>query len=66
MEVPLEIVEYHREGYLISTDPSRLNLEFIHRFLSQESYWAAGRSMEVVNKMERIQPNPPTKHSFPT
>jgi len=46
----LDVIEYRRAGYLISTDPSRLNLDFIHQYLSQESYWAAGRSMEIVKK----------------
>ncbi|HFA48655.1 MAG TPA: N-acetyltransferase [Bacteroidetes bacterium] len=30
------------EGFSISTDPSDLDLAFVHQFLSEESYWAAG------------------------
>jgi N-acetylglutamate synthase-like GNAT family acetyltransferase len=30
----------------ISTDKSRLNLDVIHRFLSEKSYWANKRSLE--------------------
>jgi len=30
-------------GYEISTDPGRLDRDLIHRFLSEESYWARGR-----------------------
>jgi N-acetylglutamate synthase-like GNAT family acetyltransferase len=30
----------------ISTDKSRLDLDVIHRFLSEESYWANKRSLE--------------------
>ena len=30
----------------ISTDRGRLDVELIHRFLSEESYWAQNRSME--------------------
>jgi GNAT superfamily N-acetyltransferase len=36
--------------YLISTDRSRLNLELIHDFLSHHTYWATGRSREVVER----------------
>ena len=30
-------------GYEISTDAARLDRDLIHRFLSEESYWARGR-----------------------
>src|SRR3989442_7106363 len=33
-----EIHEYHKEQFLISTDPARLDVNSIHAFLSQ-SYW---------------------------
>ena len=36
--------------YQISTDPSKLNLEVIHKYLSQESYWANGIPFEKVKK----------------
>jgi GNAT superfamily N-acetyltransferase len=32
----------------ISTDRSRLDVGFIHRYLSEESYWAKGRALETV------------------
>lgn len=35
----------------ISTDPARLDRELVHRYLSQESYWARGRTRE---QSERI------------
>jgi GNAT superfamily N-acetyltransferase len=44
----MDIIEYRRGQYLISTDKSKLDLEVIHTFLSTESYWAQGRLMEVV------------------
>jgi len=34
--------------YSISTDPRRLDLDFIHHFLSTKSYWAQGRPRETV------------------
>jgi len=39
-----------RDGFMISTDKTRLNVELIHQFLCQESYWAQGRSLETVLK----------------
>lgn len=45
--MPAAIVELHHGPYLISTDPGRLDVREIHRFLSTESYWAQGRSFEV-------------------
>src|SRR5436305_12554382 len=37
-------------SYEIATDPSRLDRDLIHRFLSEESYWAKGRSREIVDR----------------
>jgi GNAT superfamily N-acetyltransferase len=34
----------------ISTDPDRLDLSLIHGWLSEQSYWARGRSLEVVRQ----------------
>jgi GNAT superfamily N-acetyltransferase len=40
-----------RQGvYSISTDRARLDLEVIHDYLSKESYWATGRSMETIKR----------------
>ena len=30
----------HPAGYVLSTDPARLDITAIHRWLSEESYWA--------------------------
>lgn len=43
-------MEWKRGQFLISDDPGRLEVEVIHRYLSQESYWAQGRSREVVER----------------
>jgi GNAT superfamily N-acetyltransferase len=42
--------EWRKEDFVISTDRSRLNLEFIHSFLSTKAYWARGRSLDVVER----------------
>jgi GNAT superfamily N-acetyltransferase len=44
----MEIVEYRRGHFLISTDPTLLQVDVIHNFLSNASYWAQGRPIEVV------------------
>lgn len=36
--------------FFVSTDKALLNIDLIHQYLSQESYWAKGRSLEVVKK----------------
>lgn len=39
---------WHRDHYLISTDRANLNIALIHDYLSNQSYWATGRTIEVV------------------
>jgi GNAT superfamily N-acetyltransferase len=34
------------DGYEISIDPARLNAPLVHQWLSQDAYWALGRSRE--------------------
>ncbi len=36
------IVETEHEGYLLSTDASRVDVALVHRYLSEQSYWAKG------------------------
>ncbi|WP_053652244.1 GNAT family N-acetyltransferase [Micromonospora sp. NRRL B-16802] len=36
------------DGHLISTDPARLDLDLVHRWLSTDAYWALGRDRETV------------------
>jgi len=44
------IHEWQRGAYTISTDPQRLQVEMIHRYLSTSTYWATGRPLEVVRR----------------
>lgn len=39
--------------YTISTDPMRLDAALIHRYLSQDSYWARGVPLEVLQRAIR-------------
>lgn len=38
------------DGYTVTTDPSRADLDTVHTWLSDQSYWAAGRSRDVVRR----------------
>ena len=44
------VAEWKRGEFLISTDQQRLNIPFVHEFLSSQSYWAKGRSRELVER----------------
>jgi GNAT superfamily N-acetyltransferase len=48
MSEPAEPVTTERDGYIVSTDPARLDLDAIHAFLSTESHWALGIPRDVV------------------
>lgn len=49
--------EVQRDGYLVSTDPAKLDIDAVHAFLSQQSYWATGISRD---RLERA-----IEHSLP-
>ena len=40
-------LEQRHGRHLLSTDPARIDVEAVHRFLSESSYWARGRPFEV-------------------
>jgi GNAT superfamily N-acetyltransferase len=42
--------EWQSGEYSISTDVARLDVPLIHDYLSRRSYWAQGRSLEVVRR----------------
>ena len=42
--------QVRKSSFYVSTDKSKLDVGLIHRFLSSESYWAKGRSLEVVSR----------------
>jgi GNAT superfamily N-acetyltransferase len=41
---------WHRDDYLISTDRSQLNVALIHDYLTNSTYWAGGRKLDVVRR----------------
>lgn len=44
------VVPLSNDGYQISTDPARLDISMIHRYLSEESYWAQNIPFDVVER----------------
>jgi GNAT superfamily N-acetyltransferase len=42
--------EWRQGEFTISTDVERLNTSLIHDYLSRSSYWAQGRSLEIVER----------------
>jgi len=43
-------VEWQRGDYEVSTDPERIDIESVHRFLSDEAYWSPGVPEDVVRR----------------
>jgi GNAT superfamily N-acetyltransferase len=48
--MPARLIELRHGDHLISTDPARVDVGSVHRYLSGESYWAAGRPLEVQRR----------------
>ena len=45
------IISITREdGYYLSTDASRLDVPRVHEWLSTDTYWGKGRSLDTVRK----------------
>jgi GNAT superfamily N-acetyltransferase len=42
--------EQYRNGFFFSTDKSLLDLHYVHSFLSERSYWAAGIPLQIVER----------------
>lgn len=43
------VSERERDGYHLTTDPAAVDKAVVHRWLSEDSYWAAGRAYELVS-----------------
>ena len=41
------------DGYELDDDPARIDLDAVHDYLANESYWAKGRSRETVERLVR-------------
>jgi GNAT superfamily N-acetyltransferase len=38
-------------GYELDDDPARIDVDAVHRYLAEESYWARGRPRAVVDEL---------------
>jgi len=45
--------EWRRADAVVSTDPARLDLALVQRWLADESYWAKGIPLDVVERAAR-------------
>ena len=43
-------IETHHGDHLISTDPARVDVVDVHRWLSEQAYWALGRTFETQRR----------------
>ena len=41
-------MNWQRQSFTIDTEKSKLDIDFIHDYLCNQSYWAQGRPREVV------------------
>ena len=41
------------DGYELDDDPTRVDVDEVHRFLADDSYWARGRPREPVERLVR-------------
>jgi GNAT superfamily N-acetyltransferase len=47
VSVACDVIERQHGRYLLSTDPALVDVDAVHRFLSESSYWARGRPFDV-------------------
>jgi GNAT superfamily N-acetyltransferase len=45
-----DVAEWQQGEYIITTNSERLDIELIHDYLSKSSYWARGRSLDLVRR----------------
>ena len=45
-----EIHQWAKDGYLVSTDKSKIDVPVVHAYLSKDSYWAEGIPETTVKK----------------
>jgi GNAT superfamily N-acetyltransferase len=44
------VTERRRDGYVLTCEPGRVDVDRVHGWLSKESYWAKGRNRAVVER----------------
>lgn len=48
--MPARTIEMQHGDHLISTDPTRIDVVAVHRWLSEQAYWALGRTFETQRR----------------
>ncbi len=48
--VTARLVELHHGQHLLSTDPARVDVDAVHEWISERSYWATGRSLATQRR----------------
>lgn len=43
-------IRKNEAGFVLDTDPARLDLDTVERWLARESYWASGRERAVIER----------------
>ncbi|WP_407548530.1 GNAT family N-acetyltransferase [Streptomyces sp. Pv4-95] len=51
------------DGYELSTDPARLDVDLVHHWLSTDAYWALDRSRETTERSVRSSLNFAVHHA---
>ncbi len=44
------LIEFPHGDHVISTDPTRVDVRAVHRWIAEESYWAPGRAFDVQQR----------------
>jgi hypothetical protein len=44
------VTDRQQGGYVLTADPNRVDVDRVHAWLSQESYWAKGRERAVTER----------------
>jgi GNAT superfamily N-acetyltransferase len=47
------MADRERDGYVLTTDQDRVDVDTVHRWLSKDAYWALGRPRDVVDASVR-------------
>ncbi|MYW00243.1 GNAT family N-acetyltransferase [Streptomyces sp. SID3343] len=51
------MITRRQDGYEVSTDTDRVDIDLVHHWLSTDAYWALGRSRETVERSVRASLN---------
>ncbi|MGK5631409.1 GNAT family N-acetyltransferase [Streptomyces sp. URMC 123] len=51
------MITHREDGYELSTDPDRVDIDLVHHWLSTDAFWALGRSRETVERSIRASLN---------